>query len=499
MNNDYKRSSFKRVTNLLLISAVSASLISPQAQAGDEAKAIIGGILGAIVANGVIEAGKAEEAQKNSQKPIIVQEAQQKPKQPAYDSIAAFERESEIRQNLFNSGHGNIKSWETEFKQKVDGKIDDKELELLRKTAAGQFDKLDDYTNAQKFGFARFEDYRPFKEGRFETIEQFQAAKSGDFKTVETLVDAQKLGISDYYTYRQAKIQRTKNLIADIQAYVAAYDGELDLSNVTPALSDLAPVVHGQWEDTFLTPSNSLATAASELAGFNAFQAERNSERDAALIEETEKLRQEIEDMRMFVGAYLKQNIADQRILAVNNAFAEFPDITESSTPEEVREVHEEMQRTLSTNRLTDIYKREMKNKEFEASKGFLRKFFESTGLIEKSVFEPEATRKSYYGRKAEPTYSLTKGFLAPLDMGVIGWIITTILLGAAATASVALVYFKKFNDKRKWIIFTGTAFICFALTGGIGFFIATVVLFVAFALTHEWSADKQSIEPMKQ
>lgn len=168
---------------LIALSAASLSQISP-AFADDEMKALIGGIVGTIMVEGMKEMSKPQEqpAEQIQQDQIQWanphQDQSTQAAEPNPDRLRIREIQAALTKIGFYykeidgvSGSGTtaaIQAWENEFDQTVDGYLTDDEFKFLKTVSEAGFSNHSDYQEAANAGLSTRKEFVKYKQGSLE-------------------------------------------------------------------------------------------------------------------------------------------------------------------------------------------------------------------------------------------------------------------------------------------------------------------------------------------
>ncbi|MCK5285487.1 MAG: peptidoglycan-binding protein [Alphaproteobacteria bacterium] len=321
---------YKPKNLLILFLVFSFLLVRPHTShaVNDDAKAVLGGMLGAFIVEGIKEVNKQEPQQQQQQQQNInwknttQQHTPSKNNTNSPEALKEKERNKKIQKLLskiefYNgsfdgiAGAGTqsaIKDWEIEFDQIVDEKISDKEMILLKDTSEKNFNNKIEYKISEAQGFSNREEYA--------------AAKS-------------------------SKVQI---FLTDIDAFLKTYEDDIDFKMLATNLKMLQKTKHGKWEQEYQTFLNELKDYFYDLDGFNDFQKEQEQQRVVDTAENIKKMLSEIKNIYAFSDHYLKNNIMDERSITLSEAlqklaFNEASELKEKELSELLNEAKTQIQK----------------------------------------------------------------------------------------------------------------------------------------------------------
>lgn len=322
----------KKGLKYFLIASCAASLFVTSSSAyavDDDVKAVLGGVLGAIIVEGMKNSNAPAEEQQ--QENIQWNESQKtSASRPSHDRIMEIERISSIQIYLYNLGfyegstdgesgpktRAAIAAWEKEFQQTQDGKISDKELKFLEELSNKQFSTYNEYKAAAALGF------------------------------------------DDADSYRKAKQLEAQSFLEVTDKFLKSYDGDVDLALVSKNLKIIQDSEEEGWTDETQEALDELKFYVTHLQGFEEFQ---EQERLLRLEESRQRKAQTISSIRSyydFSDYFLKNNIMDSRAVGFSDGLRslEFKESDEADE-DSLNATLDQVETLLSQNRLSGEYR----------------------------------------------------------------------------------------------------------------------------------------------
>jgi peptidoglycan hydrolase-like protein with peptidoglycan-binding domain len=185
----------------LAVISVSVSMLWRPVLAKDDAmESVLGGVLGAVLVEGIKELNKQpdpspspENIHWNDTSPAPSQQHVLSKSSIAKENRRVRETQAALLKIGFYSGLvdgiageetiGAIKAWQTEFDQEADGKLTEAQFDLLKKVSDGGFSSMADYEAAQSAGFSTKKEYQSFAQSGFATKIDFIKAKEAGFSS----------------------------------------------------------------------------------------------------------------------------------------------------------------------------------------------------------------------------------------------------------------------------------------------------------------------------
>lgn len=356
----------KSILALACLSLVSVPA-KPSHADSDSMKAIMGGMLGSIIVEGVKEMSKPQE---QPEEPIQWHDQQPAEQQvdPALQERRARNREIQgalTKIGFYNdavdgiAGPGTIaaiKAWETEFGQVIDGQLTESELEYLRTVSDGGFTNKADYDAAKEAGYSDYAEYAEFKRSGFSSKVDLMHAQKAGFKTKQEYDRAIAAGYATQSAFDESKIESVKHLLNDLEDFLPSYEGDIDISLITTTLKKLEPVKQGKWQDEFDRPANELQEYASGLSGFPEFQRQKQEERRMASEQRKADMLAEIRDIHTFSEKHLRKNLTDSHAVNLAEDMKNEPVVTSAMQEKDIAGLLASARSRLNENNLSRQY-----------------------------------------------------------------------------------------------------------------------------------------------
>lgn len=338
-----------------LVTASVLCLTPAPSYADDDVKSVIGGVIGALMVEGVKEMSKSQQQpDTQTQQEQIQWNTQTAPLQNSRDSTdPELQRNRDIQAALtkigFYSGtvdgilgegtRSAIQSWEKEFDQTVDGILTDSELSLLKSASKGGFADFSNYKDALSAGFDTKKEYSAFLKSGSSTKRGFDETSSAEL-TTKTEIDSER-------------VKSAKNLISDMELFLPTYTGDIDLSAITKTLKELKPVTQGHWNDKLQEYVDDLRSYAETLSGFSDFHKQKENERSIATENRKRKIISDVESVRKFSDQFLRQNLTDTRAVELVDSLKSLPVTDTSMSENQLSSILNSAERFLEKNRLS--------------------------------------------------------------------------------------------------------------------------------------------------